>query len=273
MIELERRGVATVTCTAQGFVRDARESAKAFGLPDLPLAVFPRPFTNQAAADIETMIDDGFEQIIAALTGVPQPVAAKTARGMMAPLLSYEGQDLLVCFERMNEAFLELGWADGFPLIPPTRDRVDRMLSGANRYQPDAKIAVLEPGFGVATVEKIAINAVMAGCRAAHLPIIIAAIQCLAEPKMILRMLAMSTGPHAPLILVNGPEARRVGLNSGCCALGPGAPSWVNTVIGRAVRLCMMNIGHTYPGVADMDTVGSPTKYSLCVAEREEASP
>ena len=275
MIELERRGIPTVTCTAQGFVGDARGSAKTFGLPQLPLAVFPWPFTNQAAGAIRTMIDDGFEQIVAGLTSAPGPLASETNEVSIAPVpvLSYEAEDLLACFERMNEAFLEEGWADGFPLIPPTRDRVDRMLGGANGYARDTKIAVLEPGFGVAIVEKIAINAVMAGCRPAHLPIIIAAIQCLAEPKMILRMMAMSTGPHAPLILVNGPVARQVGLNSGCCALGPGAPSSVNTVIGRAVRLCMMNIGHTYPGVADMDTVGSPAKYSLCVAEREEASP
>jgi len=83
----------------------------------------------------------------------------------------------------------------------------------------------------------------------------------------------MSTGPHAPLVLVNGPKGRVAGLNSGMCALGPGAPSASNTVLGRAVRLTMMNVGHTYVGVSDMDTIGSPLKYSLCCAENEGESP
>ncbi|MFQ5879003.1 MAG: hypothetical protein ACE5IZ_02355, partial [Dehalococcoidia bacterium] len=106
-----------------------------------------------------------------------------------------------------------------------------------------------------------------------HLPVVIAAVQCLADPKMYLRNKAMSTGPHAPFLLVNGPMARELGINAGICALGPGAPSHANTVIGRALRLVMMNVGHTYPGVSDMDTIGSPTKYSMCAAENETASP
>ena len=83
----------------------------------------------------------------------------------------------------------------------------------------------------------------------------------------------MSTGPHAPLILVNGPIARELDINAGVCALGPGSISYANTVIGRALRLVMMNVGLTYPGVSDMDTVGSSLKYSLCFAENEEQSP
>src|SRR5207247_454748 len=93
------------------------------------------------------------------------------------------------------------------------------------------------------------------------------------EPKMYSRNKAMSTGPHAPLVLVNGPKGRAANLNSGMCALGPGAPSASNTVLGRAVRLTMMNVGHTYVGVSDMDTIGSPLKYSLCCAENEAESP
>src|SRR5574341_1302616 len=146
------------------------------------------------------------------------------------------------------------------------------MLRGTKRA-PSEVIATLEPGFGLATVEKLAINAVMAGCQPGHLPFLIAAVRCLAEPKMYLRNKAMSTGPHAPLVLVNGPKGRAAGLNSGICALGPGAPSASNTVLGRAVRLAMMNVGHTYVGVSDMDTVGSPLKYSLCCAENERESP
>ncbi|MGH7278473.1 MAG: hypothetical protein ACREJG_07270, partial [Candidatus Rokuibacteriota bacterium] len=103
--------------------------------------------------------------------------------------------------------------------------------------------------------------------------LLMTAVRCLAEPKMYLRNKAMSTGPHAPLVLVNGPRGRTANLNAGMCALGPGAPSASNTVLGRAVRLTMMNVGHTYVGVSDMDTIGSPLKYSLCCAENERESP
>jgi hypothetical protein len=113
----------------------------------------------------------------------------------------------------------------------------------------------------------------MAGCGPDHLPLLITATRCLAEPRMYIRNKAMSTGPHAPLVLVNGPRGRAAGLHGGLCALGPGAPSARNTALGRAVRLVMMNIGHTYAGVSDMDTVGSPLKYSLCCAENERESP
>jgi hypothetical protein len=90
---------------------------------------------------------------------------------------------------------------------------------------------------------------------------------------MYIRNKAMSTGPHAPLVLVNGPKGRVANVNSGMCALGPGAPSASNTVLGRALRLSMMNVGHTYVGVSDMDTIGSPLKYSCCCAENESQSP
>src|SRR6266508_6604363 len=172
----------------------------------------------------------------------------------------------------MNRDFLQRGWSDGFPLVAPTQAALEAMLRGTRRGAGDV-IATLEPGFGLATVEKLAANAVMAGCRSAHLPLLIAAVRCLAEPKMYLRNKAMSTGPHAPLVLVNGPRGREAGLTSGMCALGPGAPSASNTVLGRALRLVMMNVGHTYVGVSDMDTIGSPLKYSLCCAENKAESP
>jgi hypothetical protein len=105
------------------------------------------------------------------------------------------------------------------------------------------------------------------------MPLLITAVQCLATPEIYLRNKAMSTGPHAPLMVINGPMARTLKINSGTCALGPGAASAANTALGRALRLIMMNIGHTYPGISDMDTIGSPTKYSLCVAENESRSP
>ncbi|MBW1698982.1 MAG: hypothetical protein JRK26_19560 [Deltaproteobacteria bacterium] len=295
MIELEKQGVATVIFTAQAFVRDAQQSAKTFGLPNLPLAAVPLPFSNQSAEAIQKMVDDSIEQVIAGLTRPPEAIKSATLEkerfaekpdctpegceiSPHEPLrvcdekLIYDGADLLEACAEMNRQFLAYGWGDGFPLIPPIEASVEKMLKGVKRPAEEV-VAVLEPGFGKATVQKIAINAVMAGCRPEQMPVLIAAVKCLAKPEMYLRNKAMSTGSHAPLMLINGPIVKRLNINSGTCALGPGALSAVNTAIGRALRLIMMNIGHTYPGVSDMDTIGSPTKYSLCVAENEQRSP
>jgi len=295
MVELEKQGVPTVIFTAQAFVKDARQSAQTFGIKNLPLAVVPLPFSNQSEDSIRKMVDDSFDHIIAGLTQAVSESAAEqtdtaTSSGDIdcGPMgceltphdafqvrekkLVYAGHDLLDACAQMNRKFLEYGWGDGFPLVPPTLRNLEEMLQGTRR-SPGEVIAELEPGFGQATVEKIAINAVMAGCRPEHLPVLITAVECLATPKIYLRNKAMSTGPHAPLMVINGPLARTLKINSGTCALGPGAASAGNTALGRALRLIMMNIGHTYPGISDMDTIGSPTKYSLCVAENESRSP
>ena len=271
MVELERRGVPTVIFTARHFLHDAERTAASLGLPGLPLALVPLPFTNQTAEAVHRMVDGAIEQVIAGLT---KPVAepGPVQRPASDERLVYDGEDAYAAWEAMNRDFLTRGWSDGFPLVAPTDRAVAAMLRGTQRA-PGDQVVVLEPCFGIATVQKLAVNAVMAGCAPAHLPLLIAAVRCLAEPKMYIRNKAMSTGPHAPLVLVNGPKGRAAGLHGGMCALGPGAPSVANTVLGRAVRLAMMNVGHTYVGSSDMDTIGSPLKYSLCCAENERESP
>jgi hypothetical protein len=275
MVEFEKRGVPTVAITARGFESDARFSADTFGLPGLPFVVTDSTFTSHSPEQIREMTDAIVDDIVAKLTGqVPVGLTAAQAKvAMFAERdLVFTGADGVLALEEMNERFLEYGWGDGFPMYPPTRDRVDEMLTGTHRA-PDEVVGILEPGFGIATVEMIAANAVMAGCKPSYLPVLITAIECIADPKINLRGKAMSTGTQAPMIIVNGPVREQIGLNSGCCALGPGGPSRVNTAIGRALRLSMMNIGHTYPQLTDMDTIGSPTKYSMCIAENQERSP
>jgi hypothetical protein len=175
-------------------------------------------------------------------------------------------------WEDAQRIFAEHGWSDGFPVVPPTAERVEAMCRGARR-DPDDLVATLEPGLGRATVRKIAINAVMAGCEPAHLPLIVAAVEAMADERFTLHTIAQSTSPSAPLFLVNGPVIERLGLNFGTCALGPGIPSRANVVIGRALRLVMMNLGHAYPQHSDMDTLGSPNKFSLVLPENEAANP
>jgi hypothetical protein len=132
-------------------------------------------------------------------------------------------------------------------------------------------VGVLPPRQGEATVERIAINAVMAGCLPEYLPVVIAAVEAVADPEFNLDGVQATTHPVAPLIVVNGPIARRLAINSGYNCFGQGFRA--NATIGRALRLVLMNIGGGIPGSGDRSTQGSPSKYSYCVAENEDANP
>ena len=168
------------------------------------------------------------------------------------------------------ELWFDRGVTDGLPVVPPARDRVERML-GAVRRERDELLGELPPNYGRVTLEKAAINAVMAGCRADHFPVVVAAIACACDPAFNLHGVATSTHFSAPLILVNGPIRRRIGLNSGFGVFGPGYRA--NATIGRALRLLMINVGGARPGEISMSTFGHPGRYTYCIAENEEASP
>ncbi|MBI4593140.1 MAG: hypothetical protein HY728_02915 [Candidatus Rokubacteria bacterium] len=168
------------------------------------------------------------------------------------------------------ESWFERGVTDGLPVVPPTRERVERMLRGTRRPREEM-LGEMPPNYGRLTVEKVAINAVMAGCRPEYLPVVIAAVECAGDPRFNLHGVATSTHFSAPLILVNGPIRSRIGLNSSFGVFGPG---WrANATIGRALRLIMINIGGAKPGEISMSTFGHPGRYTYCIAEHEEASP
>jgi hypothetical protein len=172
--------------------------------------------------------------------------------------------------EAANELFYQRGWTDGLPIIPPTEERVRKMLSSTNR-DPQEEIAVTPPSNGMATVEKIAVNAVMAGCLPEYLPVVIAAVESIANEKFGLLSVQATTHPCAAFVVVNGPIARNLELNAGASAFGPGRRA--NATIGRALRLIMINVGGAIPGSVDRSTLGQPAKYSYCVAENEEENP
>lgn len=173
--------------------------------------------------------------------------------------------------EAVNNFFTERAWSDGLPIVPPTEERVLRMLSSLGHKDPQEVVAILPPRMGAATLEKIAINAVMAGCLPDYLPVIIAALKAMADEKFGLRGVQSTTHPCSPLIVVNGPIAQRIGLNSKGNAFGPGVRA--NATIGRAIRLILINVGGAVPGEIDKSTQGQPSKYSYCVAENEEENP
>jgi hypothetical protein len=172
--------------------------------------------------------------------------------------------------DSINALYLERRWGDGLPVVPPTPERVRAMLRYTDRDPTDV-VAMLPPGFGAATVERIAINAVLAGCHPSFLPVLIAAVAAMAEPRFNLQGIQATTNPVAVFVLINGPAAAQLGVNSGAGCLGPG---WqANATIGRALRLIMQNIGGARPGEMDRATHGQPGKYTFCCAENEAASP
>lgn len=172
--------------------------------------------------------------------------------------------------EAIYELCLERGWSDGLPVIPPTTERVERMLAYCDRPW-DEPLAVIPPRYGAATPLRLAANAVMAGCQPQYFPLVMLAIEAMAEEPFNLYGIQATTHPCAPLIIVNGPVAQELAINSGHSAFGAGGRS--NATIGRAVRLALVNIGGAIPGLGDMATVGSPAKYTFCAAENAAASP
>lgn len=172
--------------------------------------------------------------------------------------------------DEIQYRFLREGWTDGLPIIPPTPARVRRMVEMSGR-RADEVIAVLPPENAAATVEKVAVNAVMAGCPPEVFPVVLAAVEAVADPDFNLMGIQGTTNPVAPLVIVNGPARWQLGFNAGYGCFGPGTVA--NATVGRALRLVLINIGGGIPGEKDMAVAGSPAKYTFCAAENEEESP
>ncbi|HKZ04566.1 MAG TPA: hypothetical protein VJU81_03775 [Methylomirabilota bacterium] len=168
------------------------------------------------------------------------------------------------------EAWFDKGVTDGLPVVPPTRERVERMLAATPRARTEL-VAEIPPNYGRATVEKLAVNAVMAGCRPDYFPVVLAAVEAACDPAFALHGMSTSTHFSAPLIVVNGPIRTRLGINSSFGVFGPGYRA--NATIGRALRLAMINLGGVKPGETSMSTFGHPGRYTYCIGEHEEASP
>ena len=191
-----------------------------------------------------------FEELVARY-GDPQIKSRQTAVGAW-------DDEMEACFER--------GWSDGLPVVPPTDARILRMLQGTAR-NPDDIIGLVPPNLLPITVEKAAINAVLAGCRPEYLPVVIASLEAALQPEFTMHGLLCTTCFSSPIIVVNGPIARRIGMNSGINCLGQG--NRANATIGRALQLIIRNVGGGRPGELDRAVLGGPGKYTFCFAEDE----
>jgi hypothetical protein len=176
----------------------------------------------------------------------------------------------LADLEDEMEAMFDRGWTDGLPVVPPTEARVLRMLQGTTRA-PDEIVAVVPPDLVECTVEKVAVNAVLAGCKPEYLPVVLAAVEAACTDEFNMHGLLATTWMSGPVVIVNGPIAHAIGMNSKGNALGQG--NRANATIGRALQLVVRNVGGGRPGGVDRATLGNPGKYTFCFAEDEAGSP
>ncbi len=168
------------------------------------------------------------------------------------------------------EFFYRQGWTDGLPVMPPTLKSVIEFLEYAGHLPSDI-LGVIPARNRVITAEKVAINAVMAGCLPNYMPVIVAAIEAMCQEQFNLHGISATTGGTAPLLIVNGPAVQQLNINSGVNCFGPGVRA--NAAIGRALRLILMNVCGSIPGIIDKACVGHPGKYSYCIAEDEAGNP
>jgi hypothetical protein len=168
------------------------------------------------------------------------------------------------------ETCYDRGWSDGLPLVPPTETRVLRMLAGTTRAPADV-VGIIPPNKVECTVEKVAINAVMAGCKPEYMPVVLAAVEAACIDEFCMHGVLATTYFSGPVVIVNGPIAKAIGMNAGGNALGQG--NRANATIGRALQLVIRNVGGGKPGGVDRAMLGNPGKYTFCFAEREDDSP
>jgi hypothetical protein len=250
----------------KGFVTDAHSAASGKGMPGVRVIGTTIPCESTVRADIDAGVVGAMQEIIEGLTKPltaeersPKPKTAKP------PRVAFKGN-----YEEVNRYFYGKGWTDGLPIVPPTEKAVAEMLTGTD-LPPDHIVAKVIPRLGKATVEKIAVNAVMAGALPTYMPVLIAAVQAVSDPKTRFDTFEVSTGSWAPFLAINGPIRNDVNINCSSGSLSPG--NIANASIGRALGLIVKNIGGARKAVEDMGVIGNPGKYTMVMGEHEEESP
>ena len=245
-----------------------RAQATSLGHPDLAIGVVPHPFglrNREGIRELAQQFVVDIAQLACSGSAEEVPAHAVPVTPPRAELLEVEND-----IDAINALYRERRWTDGLPVMPATTQRVERMLARTRR-SPDEIIGLLAPGFGAATVERIAINGALAGCDPDYMPILIAAAKAVSTPRFNLQGIQATTNPVAVWLIVNGPIAKKLGVNGSYNCLGQG--TWANATLGRAIRLMLQNIGGALPGQMDRATQGQPAKYTFCCAENEDANP
>ncbi|MBI4321614.1 MAG: hypothetical protein HY675_24225 [Chloroflexi bacterium] len=266
-ITIEQTGKPAAALCNEDFLRDARSAASGRGMPGVRIVSETVPPHCSVVSEIEAGVSAAIDDVVAALT---QPLtleekSPKPEDGEEPSRIAFRGD-----LQEVNRFFYKRGWADGWPIVPPTEKAVAEMLTGTD-LPSDHVIAKIIPRFGKATVGKIAVNAVMAGALPTYMPLLIAAIDALMDRRARFGTWEVSTGSWVPSWIVNGPARGDLHINSGSGALSPG--DIANATIGRAMGLIIKNIGGARKGIEDMGVFGNPGKYTMVVGENEEQSP
>jgi hypothetical protein len=271
-VKREKLGKPGVTFCIDSLLNHRKRLAEVAGIPTLRIISLPA-MTFLAAEGypekMKSVVASVCDATIEALTN-PLTEQEKNPKQFVYDYgpLKFTGNSYTEAVERFHQHCVEHFMCDGLPVTPPTREAVDWMLTGTSR-SPDEKIGIMAPRNGMATIEKIAINAVMAGARPEYLPVIIAAIECVTEKGFNLYHLVNSAGSPTPLIWVNGPIAKELGMNSGMGYLGRG--NRANNTIGRAIGMCLINIGWRS---ANTGYIGEPEGFcNFIFPENETDSP
>jgi hypothetical protein len=213
-------------------------------------------------------IAQNVDKIVYALTQWA-PKAGENAV-VVPPRITVRGDTYEQALDKLNYVFLKNLWSDGLPILPPTDERVNRLLSGTD-IPRDELLGKLLPRGGLTTVESIAVAAAMAGCRPEYMPVLIAAVQAVLDPRVYHQHMQSTTGNAHPAVIVSGPVAKQIRLNSGYGCLGPSSVYPAGASIGRALRLLLMNVGGAIPGVGSMSIHGGPARYTGLVFAEDEA--
>lgn len=255
----ERGGVPSSSLVCEGFLGQAATTATGLGLPDLPLARLPGHVDVQSRDELRrNVLGVAVDAVIENLTGVVRPIAIEVEPGATDTVFAGS-------FEAVNRHFVEREWSDGLPIVPPTIDRVRAFLEFTDR-DPAEPLGVLLPDSRQATVWSVAVNGVMAGCRAEHLPVLLAIAEALADPAYGVEHSGDTTSAEM-LVILSGPLAKTLGFNCGQGALRDGVLA--NTAVGRFCRLYQRNVAGFLPGRTDKGTFG--TTWRVVLAEDGEA--
>lgn len=264
-LELERRGMPSVVLAGDPGYPLAERMA-AYRCPALPVVHLPlRPSMDEAA--VRSILRDHLAEIERALTSDPLAIRDVPPEGLVSLVEDTAARPAVEAFERSVHS----GLTDGLPVIPPSESLIRAMLAHTDRDPGDILIPGLVPSGADLTVGAAAIVAVMAGCRPEYFPVVVTALEAMADPRFAVVQASITANPSGNLVLVSGPIAGEIGVQSGAGCLGPGFRA--NATLGRAINLAFMLVGPVIPGVSDLGVLGSPAEYSYCFAENLEESP
>ncbi|MFB3884889.1 MAG: hypothetical protein ACE144_06650 [Thermodesulfobacteriota bacterium] len=264
---IERAGIPTVTIVTNSFMGLARSTMKSEGASSLAFVEIQHPVGGIGKEEVEAKAKAILDEVIQKAISWKSEGDLSTAKESYYPAKTVK---IRGAYEDINDFYFRQKWTDGFPVIPPTKERVEAMLAGTS-LPPDRMIMKIPPREAGLTVEGIAINGVMAGCRPEYMPILVSAFELLAEEThkgWDLRQPQVTTNPVSIALVVSGPIAKEIGVHSGGGLLGPGYHA--NATIGRAFQTILRNVGGAHSPSPNQATHGQSGEFSMCIAENDD---